>query len=161
MKKIVLIDVCILILLIIVLVSYKTNFVKSNKKIAEPENAYLVLCAITPNTPIVGGSTGYIETKYNLYSDGTIITIEIDRVTRGEESEKSRKISNKKMVKVFEILDGDFKKYTEDIGIENDKTTQENEWKIVYYDKTGEVVHEYNGYIYGNKVLEELIDIIN
>ncbi len=161
MKKIVLIF-CILIILIIACASYIIIKKERNKDVKIPDNSYLVVYATSPANPwyLPTPKLGYSSLNYYLYSDGTVIDIVKDLKSDREESKKSHKISNKKMVKLFEILDGDFKNYTEDIGIEEDKIAEENEWKIVYYDETGDIIHEYNGYIYGNNVLEELIKLI-
>ena len=59
------------------------------------------------------------------------------------------------MSKIINILEEKFNNYSNDYSASDGDT-----WNLQYYDENGNVIHEFDGYIYGNKVLEELIDLL-
>ena len=150
-----LLTVFIVLVLTILAIIYITIMKKTNERIIKMGDSYILLSATNSNSGIVDGSKDYWKsTNYNLYSDGKLIFFEKYNLS-GKKNKKSYKIDKDKMSKIINILEEKFNNYSNDYSASDGDT-----WNLQYYDENGNVIHEFDGYIYGNKVLEELIDLL-
>ena len=155
MKKIVLVLVTVIVVLIISIIVFSTFAKRTHETPIHVDNDFLILSATSFNSGEVDGSSDYWEkSEYKLYTNGTVVFSNTYNIS-GKKDEKTYKIDNETMDRILEILDGDFNKYSEDYSSTDGVT-----WQLKYYNSNGDVIHEFNGYIYGKKILEELIDLL-
>ena len=155
MKNVLLILLIVIVTLIIAIIVYNTYVKKSEEPVIGGDVDFLLFSATTNNSGMVNESSDYWKhTDYKLYTNGTVVFSSTYNIS-GKRDEKTYKIDNEKMNKIIEILDGDFNKYTKDYSATDGET-----WHLQYYNSKGDVIHEFNGYIYGNKVLEKLVNLL-
>ena len=101
------------------------------------------------------GSSDYIGGSYwTVYYDGTVEFYNEYNLS-GSGDEESWELSQEERNDLYGILVGDFTKYTEDYNA-SDGTG----WHMTSYDEKGKIMHQFDGYIYDNEVLNEIVEMI-
>lgn len=92
--------------------------------------------------------------NWTVHCDGTVEYYEYYNLS-GETEVVTWKLSEEELARLEMLLDGGFK-----LCIKGTDADDGTGWNMISYNETGEKIHEFNGYIYGNPVLEEMVEII-
>ncbi len=92
--------------------------------------------------------------SWTVHCDGTVEYYESYNLS-GNTEVVTWKLSDEDLTRLNRLLDGGFK-----LCIKGADACDGTGWSMASYDGTLEKTHEFNGYIYGNPVLEEMVEII-
>ena len=82
---------------------------------------------------------------WTVYYDGTVEFYNEYNLS-GSTDNASWTLEQEELDKLYQLADGKFKRYKEDYDSASDGTG----WYMIFYDETGEVEHQFDGYIYSN-----------
>lgn len=94
------------------------------------------------------------NTDYNVKSDGTVLSIDNQHLSRGENLHES-KINEKDFKELKKLLDKEFDGEKEDFS-----ASDGDGWYMEYYDEDGNSIGSFGGYIYNEKDLQRIMEII-
>lgn len=156
MKKKCLIVFIIIIIVIAIFVAIKIINRHGVHMIIEGNNNYLMLEVTSSNWGLVSSSDDYWKnTKYKVYSNGQVKVVDNYNLS-GEKNKKKYNLTDEKLLKLKDVLNDNFMDYDEDYS-----GADGTGWEFLYYNENKEIIHKFIGYIYENKTLNEIVDIIS
>lgn len=96
----------------------------------------------------------WVATMYTVQYNGTVEKYSTYNLS-GQTDTIHSELTIKQYKRLRELLDGDFQSYSCDTN-----GCDGNAWYIDYYDINEESIHDFFGYVYGHKALEEITDIL-
>lgn len=116
----------------------------------------VIFTASQSNWGCMDGSTDYWQgSDWTVHCDGTVEYYKYYNLS-GATEVVTWKLSEEDLNRLEKILDGGFKLCMDDMdGCDG------TGWEMISYDETYKKIHEFDGYIYGNPVLEEIAEIIS
>ena len=149
MNKKYIIAVVILIVMLIIGLIFSLKYINANF-----EKHIKLLEIKSQNWELVDASSDYFYGKYyEIYRDGYVYTYDIYNKS-GKKNEKNFEISIENISKIENLLKSVIDKP------EDYSASDGTGWTFKYFDKEGNVLKEYTGYIYKYRVFNEILDLL-
>ncbi len=95
------------------------------------------------------------NTTWVIYYDGTVESYSLYNIS-GYTDKSIWKLSDEEFIQLTELLNGQFQKKQKIVD-----ACDGDGWEMKYFDEAGELIHSYDGYIYGLKVMEDIEEMLN